>query len=90
MKSSLTIDGRRVRNCLGVVRDQHDPVRHHLMATNNYSGTKTLLLYLVLLFGSAVFILPLVWMERSAIMDSSQIFIVPPSGLGITRPNGSC
>lgn len=48
------------------------------MAAQTKSGIKSFLLYLVLVFGSAVFILPLAWMVRSAIMDSSQIFIVPP------------
>jgi multiple sugar transport system permease protein len=48
------------------------------MAAQTKSGFKSFLLYLVLAFGSAIFILPLVWMVRSAIMDSSQIFIVPP------------
>ncbi len=35
-------------------------------------------LYVALVLGSCMFILPLVWMLRSALMDASQIFIVPP------------
>ncbi|GBF77723.1 sugar ABC transporter ATP-binding protein [Paenibacillus sp. 598K] len=35
-------------------------------------------LYAMLILGSVIFILPFVWMVRSAVMDASQIFIVPP------------
>lgn len=37
-----------------------------------------IILYLVLIAMSVCYILPLVWMVRSAFMDASQIFIVPP------------
>lgn len=48
------------------------------MIAKNKFGMSTLLLYLALALGSAAFILPMAWMVRSAIMDASQIFIVPP------------
>ena len=35
-------------------------------------------LYIALVLGSCMFIMPLIWMLRSALMDASQIFIVPP------------
>ncbi|OUM97546.1 MAG: sugar ABC transporter ATP-binding protein [Thermobacillus sp. ZCTH02-B1] len=48
------------------------------MAVKRKPRIHLILLYLVLVFGSAVYLLPLVWMIRSALMDASQIFIVPP------------
>ncbi len=48
------------------------------MVIGNNRNLKTFLLYLILISGSAFFILPMIWMLRSSIMDSSQIFIVPP------------
>ncbi len=39
---------------------------------------KTLIVYLLLLAGSAVMLIPLVWLVRSSFMGLSQIFIFPP------------
>lgn len=48
------------------------------MMSRNILNFRTWLHYALLLAGSIIFILPLIWMVRSAFMDASKIFIVPP------------
>lgn len=48
------------------------------MMSKNIFNFKTWLHYILLIAGSIIFIMPLIWMVRSAFMDSSTIFIVPP------------
>ncbi len=48
------------------------------MVIGNRHKIRTFFLYVILVSGAAIFILPLVWMLRSSVMDASQIFIVPP------------
>lgn len=48
------------------------------MMSRNILNFRTWLHYALLIAGSIIFILPLIWMVRSAFMDASKIFIVPP------------
>ena len=38
----------------------------------------TMILYVILLAGTAVCIVPLYWMLRSSLMSNAEIFVVPP------------
>ena len=45
---------------------------------NRKKSTSTIIVYIVLIIGSVVCLLPLVWLIRSSLMSTAQIFSMPP------------